>query len=198
MSGIPGPSLTDTPEKVTAVQGLLAAAIQRLHLEPDGPLHVSVGQPVKASIRGLGVELDVSDLLEAVLDSGWVSYAGATVADALRDADAGSSSGVDAIREKVSAAVEDVPPPAASSSTIPAVATATLNRIMALAQLPRLRVRADVQWHLRNDNDQDLVAGKDFLAPGGLTSPDVTLLIPPLFQELTLESLRADVTAMGE
>jgi hypothetical protein len=196
MAGIPAPSLTDTPEKVQAIQALLTTALERLHLEVDGPSQLPVGTPLSASIKGLSLELDVSDLLEGALDAGWLSYAGATVANALRDADAGTH-GVDAIRDAVSKAIEDVPAPAAAASVIPNLAATTLNRVMALAQNPRLRVRADVAWHLRNSSGQDLVAGKDFLAPAGLTSPEVTVLLPPLFQELTLDTVSADVTELG-
>lgn len=175
MAGIPGPVLSPG-----AIKTLLEIALQRLHLELTSPPRVPVGQPVTASIKGLGVELDVSDLLEGVVDAGWVGYLGAQIVNTADDA-----SHVDDLKN----AIKGLTSPAGARSAIPITATDLLGRVIGLAQIPRLRIRVDVEWHLSDDKGHELIAGSDFLAPNGLTQPDVSLLIPPLFQELTLDTL---------
>jgi hypothetical protein len=161
---------------------VLLLALDRLHAELTSPSTVPVGTPVTASIVGAGAEIDVSDLLNGVLDLVWLRYttAGLGTVGPYREA----------VKEISDSAKTGMP----SAEHIPALTDLTaagpgnLERVLGLLGLARLRVRVDVQWRLKDQNGKEWVAGNDFLAPNGLTSPNVTLLIPPIFQELRIDA----------
>ncbi|MBV8758864.1 MAG: hypothetical protein JO257_16365 [Deltaproteobacteria bacterium] len=87
-------------------------------------------------------------------------------------------------------------------TTTPSTATATnvpgdLGQVFGSIALPRLRVSVSVTWRLtRQKNPKSRwgertpqVEGKDFIAMNGLSSPTVSLAIPPPFEELRLDTI---------
>ncbi|QFS36778.1 hypothetical protein [Burkholderia cepacia] len=182
MSGIKDGELDDAE-----LRAVLQMALSRLHLELTSPSTVPVGMPVTASIAGASTEVDVTDLLNGVLDLAWLTY---------NSVDVGKIDPSSLAAEQIATAVATALPTAKSAATqkdlkgiVPPVVgpTGLLSRLLGVVGQPRLRVRVDIQWRLTDQNGNDWIPGKDFLAPSGLTLPSITLRIPPLFRDLRLD-----------
>jgi hypothetical protein len=172
MSGAVSSALADDE-----IKALLTAALQRLHAELTSIDRLPVGTPLTASITGASAEIDVSDLLDGVLDLGWLAQTGAQLGKAAQ----GNLDYVNSLTQQLQGT---------SLAGATASAEGLIGSVVGLVKVPRLRVRVDIHWKLTDHHGKDLVAGEDFLTPTGLTLPSVQILIPPLFQEMTFDSLR--------
>jgi hypothetical protein len=187
VSGTATHPLTDTQAK--AIYNAIKAA---LRIVPTSPTLVQPGAPITAALVPAAPELDVSDLANGVLN----------LAMATKDVLFSSADPVDLPEQgdldgdTVAANLVDVfggqpfPPalPVANGSV--AHPPGTIAQLFGTFALPQLKVRLEVAWKLRDSSGSDLQEGEDFLAPQGLASPGVSLLVPPpLTTELRLDTL---------
>jgi hypothetical protein len=82
----------------------------------------------------------------------------------------------------------NVPPPPDPGAPLEPVA-GILNQIFGTIVLPNLKVQLKVKWIVRDNQGNELQEGRDFIATQGLTSPNVSLILPPVFRELRLDTL---------
>lgn len=196
MSGTATSDLTTT--QATAVLNAVKGALQVV-LTSTG--RVEPGKTITAALVPAAPEIDASELangaLNLALTTKDVLYNNASVQSVPGSGDLGGSalagsSGV--------ASGQVFPPPigtvggAISSATnIPGL----LTQLFGTVALPRLKVRLNVHWVLRKQIDPrdpskgavTLREGNDFVALSGLDSPNVSVIVPPTFTELTLKTL---------
>ncbi len=83
----------------------------------------------------------------------------------------------------------NVPLPPDPSAPLEPVA-GILNQIFGTVVLPNLKLQLKVKWIVRDNQGNELQEGRDFIATQGLTSPTISLILPPLFRELRLDTLQ--------
>lgn len=81
--------------------------------------------------------------------------------------------------------IKDAAPPPATP-TVPGL----LGQLFGTVGLPQLKVQVKVRWVVRDTFGKELKDGEDFIAAQGLSSPTVTMLLQPTFQELRLDTMR--------
>lgn len=67
--------------------------------------------------------------------------------------------------------------------------SATAQSLTGRLGLPNLSVRVDVQWYLRDEDGTDVLKKDSHVATGGAQSPAVSLLLPPVLRELSLDEI---------
>jgi hypothetical protein len=192
MSGIASPSLSDA--QATQVLNLVR---QQLQLVLTSPTQVQPGQPLTATLSPPEPMLDVSDLAVGVLNLAWAAKdvlftnpnpvelptpSDATTPDALDGDELLQSSAVGALIK------QPFPPPlpgGASLAQTPGVAA----QLFGTFSPPRLQVGVAARWRVHDQAGNELQDGKDFIATQGLTSPNVSLVLPPIFRELRLDTM---------
>jgi hypothetical protein len=186
MPGVAAPALS--PAQANAI---LQAALSRLHVELTGPSLIPAGSPIKATVAGAATELDVSDLLNGVGNLDSLVYSNALLSNLanLATVIAGEGSDVKNLATGALSGLSSGGNPPDFSNLAAANPTGTLSRLFAEVAIPKLRVRVDIHWHVTDLAGTVLKEGTDFLAPAGMTSPSVELLIRPLFQPFTLNSI---------
>jgi hypothetical protein len=192
MSGVQAVPLADA--QATQV---LAAVRQRLQLVLTSSAHVQPGQPVTAAVLPSLPEIDVSDLAHGVLNLAGVAkdvlFNTATPVEVPTPAEVTDPTALDGDELAQAAAgifgKQPFPPPALGTLPIvPQTAGISAQLFGTLAQ-PNLRVGLRVRWRVRDRSGNELNEGRDFIATQGLTSPTVSLVLPPVFRELRLDTL---------
>jgi hypothetical protein len=161
------------------LQKILSAAMNRLHVRLTSSNVVAPGATITASIAGAGVEVDVTDLLDGVLNIDWQAFTQAALG-AITD----SANSLRALITETDKALPTAGPAPLPNAITAATPAGLLGRLVGAVSLPRLRVRADIRWQVTDSQGNELIEGEDFIAPNGLALPDVLIKIPPLFREL--------------
>lgn len=207
MSGTATAPLTDP--QADAVLNLISQALQ---IVPTCSKRIAPGSPLRATLVPPAPEIDASEFVNGILNLGWtakdVIYNDANPLNLPQNGDLrGSILPTTGGGQAQIAGGEPFPPPLGvvggpTASTLTNIA-GVLNQIFGTIALPRLSVRIRINWRIVRKRWDGTVEstqeGVNFLAPSGLTSPTVSLLIPPPFQELrvdTLASPRSDLVCL--
>jgi hypothetical protein len=191
VSGTASHPLTDA--QANQVYSAIKAALQIVLTSPSV---VEPGQAITAALVPAAPELDASDLANGVLNVGLAAKDVLfSSAGAVNVPDQGDLEG-DTLASTLGGVSGGQPfPPAAPVLGGGPVTNppGTLAQLFGTFALPRLKVRLEVLWKVRDSSGADLKEGSDFVAPQGLASPGVALHVPPLYSELRLDTL-ADQT----
>jgi len=198
MSGTATAGLTTAQADV-----VLRAIAHSLEIVLTSPTRLAPGTPLTAALVPASPLIDASELANGILNLAW------TAKDVLFNDE--SAIGVPAagdLRGDVLATAtpvtggEPFPPPigAVGGSTLPTHSNVlgVLNQIFGVVALPKLKVRLRVSWRVvrtnANGNREAQTEGVDFVAPQGIASPNVTLILPPTFREMNLDTIRSPAT----
>jgi hypothetical protein len=153
---------------------------------------VKPGDLVTASLVPASPEIDASDLANGVLNVAWAAKDVLfTSKDTIDLPDEGDLEGDTLASNQFG--IEDgqpfpPPTPVLGGGSV-ANPPGTAAQLFGTFALPRLKVRLDIKWIVRDSEGNDLQEDSDFVAPEGLASPAVQLHLPPLFSELRLDTL---------
>src|SRR6185295_9955888 len=192
MSGVAAPQISNPH-----ADRVLKAVLARLRIVLTSPTHVEPGHPVTAAIVPASPEIDASDLADGLLNLGWMTKDLLFPDDnAVALPGVGTLNGTsfegDHLADNVAnlAGVAGQPFPPLLPGGAPLGKTpGMLAQLFGTFAVPQLKVRLDVRWFVHDQSGHELSEGQDFIATQGLTSPAVSLLIPPLFRELRLDTL---------
>ncbi len=188
MSGTATAGLTTAQADV-----VLSAIAHSLEIVLTSPTRLAPGTPLTAALVPASPLIDASELANGILNLAW------TAKDVLFNDE--SAIGVPAAATPVTGG-EPFPPPigAVGGSTLPTHSNVlgVLNQIFGVVALPKLKVRLSVSWRVvrtnANGNHEAQTEGVDFVAPQGIASPNVTLILPPTFREMNLDTIRSPAT----
>jgi hypothetical protein len=189
-----GTATTDlTAAQATAI---LQAVYNSLQIVLASPLRTKPGQVINASLVPAAPLLDVSDLANGILNIALTSkdvlYQNAQ-ATPVPDPAAPGQFGGDVLAGTAKAlGGQPFPPPlgtvggsaAATNTNIPGL----LAQIFGTLAIPQLKVRIRIKWIVRRKG-QALQEATDFLAPQGITGPNLSLLLPPPTYEMRLDTI---------
>lgn len=201
MSGFASPSLAQNH----AMQ-ILESIAKGLRLVLTSPTRVDPGQPATAAVVPAAPEVDATDLADGALNLAWTA-----TNVLLRDGGPvsipsnGDMAGDDLLAAAAGAVVNNQPfvlggepfPPPLGTVTTPNIATATnipglLGQVFGAIAPPRIRVRVEVAWIVKDKDGNELAENDDFLAPQGVASPTVSLVFPPLVTEMSFAHLERE------
>jgi hypothetical protein len=192
MSGVASPSLSDA--QATQVLDLVR---QQLRLTLTSPTQLQPGQPLTASLTPPEPLLDVSDLAMGLLNLAWASkdvlFNNPNAIELPTSADATTPGALDGDTLLQSSAVGPLikqPFPPSIGGTIVPQTGGIAAQLFGTFSPPRLQVGVSARWRVRDSAGNELQDGKDFIATQGLTSPNVSLVLPPIFRELRLDTMR--------
>lgn len=170
---------------------ILQAVRNQLQLVLTSPTHVQPGQPVAASLVPTAPEIDASELVNGVLNLGWaakdVLFADANPVDVPTQ---GDLDGDELTKTKVAInRGQPFPSPIPGGTTL-AGTPGVLNQLFGTFAVPQLKVGLRVRWIVKDQSGNELKEEEqDFIATQGLANPTVSLLFPPPFRELRLDTL---------
>jgi hypothetical protein len=191
MSGVASPSLSNV--QADAVLNLVKPLF-RIVLTSASRLQP--GQPVTASLIPSEPSLDVSDLANGVLNLAWTAKdllfdnpnpvelptpENATTPDSLDGDEVLQSSALGTIIKK--------PFPVPVGGPTVTQTAGVLAQLFGTLALPRLKVEVSVRWRVADANGVPITEDEHFLVPQGLTSPNLSLLLRPVFREMRVDSL---------
>lgn len=172
MSGTPAPELT--PSQARAI---LQAVLATLRITARSPAIVQPGDPLRASLVPASPQINASELVNGVLNVALLTKDAAfndlTVANLPESGDLSGDTLLGSI-------------------PVPGVGTVQgmLGQLFGTVGIPNLKVRLEVRWIVRDQAGQELhEEGGDLIATDGMTSPNLSVLIPPLFGELRIDTL---------
>lgn len=155
------------------------AATLRIGL--TGPAQRPAGQPITAGIVPPVSSLNVSETLTGTLNLTWimkdVRYSTAQVEPSLDPA---------ALNANILGGI-----PLSGLPALPGVpgSLGQLTGSIPLPSMTTIPVQLEIEWRVRDETDsRDLVLGTDFLAPGGLNNPEVSIILAPSTVELTTDA----------
>lgn len=191
MSGIASPSLSDAQ-----ADQILDVVSKRLQLVLTSTSHVQPGQPVTATLIPASPEIDVSELANGVLNLAWVAkdvlFNTATPVEVPTPTEVTNPSELDGDElAKTAASISGKQPFPAPVLGTPSVAQTpgVSAQLFGTFAPPQLRIGLKIKWTVREQGGKELREGEDFIATQGLTSPAVSLLLPPIIRELRLDTL---------
>jgi hypothetical protein len=182
-----------TPLSDGQADQILAAVRSMLSLQLTSPQHVAPGGLITAQLVPTSPMIDASALVNgfiniAVLTKN-VLFQDASVADIPDSGDLTGDTVASALPNLIQSALPYPPATSILNGGQTVQPAGALEQLFGAFGLPRLDVKATVGWVVRNPAGQTLAEGRDFVAPGGLGSPTVSLVIPPVFRELRLDTL---------
>lgn len=162
---------------------------------------VEPGQPINLSLVPATPMVKVDDLINGALNLGW--FAKDVIFNDQKPVplpEAGNFDGDDLAGGVGVIGGQAFPPPqfvgaplapalAGSATPTQANVPGLLGQIFGSLEIPQITVRLDVIWTVRDRQGKLLTEGNNFIAPDGITSTDVSLLILPPFAELRLDTL---------
>lgn len=191
MSGVPTQNLADAQ-----AQQILNLVRQQLQLVLTSPTHILPGQPATATLVPATPVLDASELANGVLNLAWaakdVLFNNPNAVAVPTPTELTSATGLDG-DELLQAAggifgKQPFPPPLPGGAIV--TQTSGLSgQLFGTYSPPQLKIGVSVKWKLEDSNGNELKEGENFIASQGLTSPTVSLLLPPLFRELRMDTL---------
>jgi hypothetical protein len=192
MSGVAAPQISNAH-----ADRVLNAVLARLQIVLTSAAHVEPGRPLTAAVVPASPEIDASELADGLLNLAWTAKDLLFPDDnAVPLPDVGTLNGDTFEGDDLAADVANVTGVLGQPFPPPLPGGASLNKTPGmLAQLfgtfavPRLKVGFRIRWIVRDQEGHELGEGEDFIATQGLTSPAVSLLLPPIFRELRLDSL---------
>jgi len=194
---------------LTAAQAtsILQAVYNSLRIVLTSPLRTKPGQVINASLVPASPLLDVSELANGILNLALTSkdvlYQNAQRVP-VPDPGAPGEFGGDVLAGTTKAlGGQPFPSPLGTvgGSTNPTITNipGLLGQVFGTVAIPRLKVRIQINWVVRV-NGQVLKEASDFLAPQGISSPNISLLLPPSHYEMRLDTLtfpRMDVACLS-
>ena len=193
MSGIKATKL-----EPAQAQQILLEVKKRLQLSLQSPVHLQPGQPLLASITPGIPQIDVSELVNGIINIAWLEK------DVLyKDLKAVAIPPSDSVNaddfngDKLLANLETGPLNVIKQPfPLPLLGTASAEQVPGLAAqlagtitLPKLSVNIKTAWIIKDKDGNKLTNGKDLVSLNGLTSPSVSILLPPVFRELRMDTL---------
>jgi hypothetical protein len=187
-----------TPLTGEQADAVLAAVASSLRISRTSALRALPGELVTASLVPASPLMDVSELVDGALNIAW------TVKDVLyKDAKAiavptagdlqgsGLIEAMDGAGEVLGGQPLPLPLGTVGGQVVPSTTdiAGLLGQVFGELTIPRLSVRLSLEWRLRYRGKQS-VEGEDFIATSGLTSPTVSLLIPPFFDEMRADTIK--------
>ena len=188
-------------------QAVLAQVQASLRSILTSSSRVLPGQAITAAVVPLSPIIDVSDLANGVIDVALgakdVVFKDASVLPVPLQGNLGGTSVATALAS--TSGGEPFPPPV--GPTLPVLnplgtpvttnVTGTLSQLFGTFALPSLKIGATIDWTVRRQIDptdpskgaQTLAEGQDFVATSGLASPSISLVLPPTFVEMRLDTL---------
>jgi hypothetical protein len=197
MSGVEAPPLA--ADQATDV---LNSVKELLRVTLTSPTRTEPGQPVTAALVPASPEIDVSQLAAGVLNLGLLTKNVVhTNKNVLDVPGSGDLDGDHLASTAPLAGGQPFPLPVALPASTAAVTQSNipglLGQVFGTISVPRLKVRLELRWILRDQQGNEL---KDedgaFVAPQGLTSPNVSLIIPPLFEEWRADTVKNPPTTV--
>src|SRR6266404_5730747 len=197
MSGVEAPSLSvdQATDVLNSIKGLLRVAL-------TSPTRTEPGQPVTATLVPASPEIDASDLAAGVLNLGLLTKNVVhTNKNVLDVPDSGDLSGDQLASTAALAGGQPFPLPIALPASTAAVTQVNipglLGQIFGTVSIPRLKVQVVIGWILRDQQGNELKDEEGaFIAPQGLTSPSVSLIIPPIFEEWRADTVKNPPTTV--
>jgi hypothetical protein len=172
MAGTPTQALN-----TNEANGILESVFGMLRIVLRGPVVVPAGEPLRASLLPASPVIDASDLVSGFLNIGNVAK-NRTFSDA-NPVDLPTSGDL---------AGDDLLP---TAQTGLGTVSGLIGQTFGTVALPNLKVQLDLTWIVRDQLGRELHQEEGhFAAPDGVAAPDLSLLIPPAFAELTLDGLR--------
>jgi len=197
MSGVEAPPLStdQTTDVLNSIKSLLRVTL-------TSPIRTEPGQPVTASLVPASPEIDASDLAAGVLNLGLLTKNVVhTNKNVLDVPDSGDLSGDHLASTAALAGGQPFPLPVAIPSTTATVTQLNipglLGQVFGTVSIPRLKVQVEIRWILRDQHGNELKDEEGaFVAPQGLTSPSVSLIIPPIFEEWRADTVKNPPTSV--
>jgi|GEM_PF-6320001 len=197
MSGVEAPPLStdQATDVLNSIKSLLRVTL-------TSPTRTEPGQPVTASLVPASPEIDASDLAAGVLNLGLLTKNVVHTNKNILDVpDSGDLSGDHLASTAALAGGQPFPLPVAIPSTTATVTQLNipglLGQIFGTVSIPRLKVQVEIRWILRDQQGNELKDEEGaFVAPQGLTSPSVSLIIPPIFEEWRADTVKNPPTSV--
>lgn len=197
MSGVQAPLLAtgQATDILNSVKGLLRITL-------TSPTRIQPGQPLTASLVPASPEIDASELAAGVLNLGMLTK---NVVhqdkNVLAVPDSGDLDGDDLASTVALTGGQPFPIPVALPASTAAVTQTNIpglvGQVFGTVSLPRLKVQLEVRWILRDQQGNEL---KDedgaVVATQGLSSPNISLIIPPIFEEWRADTVKNPPTTV--
>lgn len=191
MSGVPAAALTNQQ-----ADEILQAVVSRLRIVLTSPVRTPPATPITASLVPAAPEIDVSDLVNGILN-----VAGVAKDVVFRNDDPlpiPSSGDLDG--DQVITAADSVTggqpfpipqgPVLSTANLTQTNVPGLLGQLFGTFGLPSLKVQLQIRWIVRDQAGRELREEKgDLLAQNGLASPSVSLIVPPVIRELRLDTV---------
>lgn len=184
MSGVEAP-----PLDATQAADILKAVKDLLRVTLTSPTLTEPGQTVTASLVPASPEVDASDLAAGVLNLGLLTKNVVhTNKNVLDVPGSGDLDGDHLASTATLAGGQTYPLPVAIPTSTAAVTQTNIpgliGQVFGTVSVPRLKVQLKLRW-LLCDQAGNVLKEEDgaFVAPQGLASPNVSLVIPPIFEE---------------
>jgi hypothetical protein len=192
MSGIKSTGL-----QPAQAQQILNEVKNRLQISLQSPTRLLPGQPLIASIIPDAPTIDISELVNGVINLAWlekdVLFKNLKAVDipSLDTANAIDLNGDHILTQLQSDASNVIKQP----FPLPPLSTTSVTQVPGLAAqlagtitLPRLSLTLKIEWIVEKNGVQQ-TDGKDLVALNGLTNTSVSVLLPPIFRELRVDTL---------
>jgi hypothetical protein len=172
---------------------VLAEVLKTLRVVLTSPLRTPPGETITASLVPAAPTVDASHLVDGVLNVALVAkdvlYNGAGVVDVPPSGDLAG----DTLAAAAGVTKGQPFPPVAPTPTVPSGPTPVpglLAQGFGTFSLPRVDVRLDVKWLVR-DAAGNLLTEEDgkIVAPSGVGTPTLSLVVPPVFRELRIDTV---------
>jgi hypothetical protein len=189
MSGFASPALSSAH-----AQQILASIRDGLRVVLTSPTRVEPGDTATAALVPAAPEIDATDLANGVLNLAW------TAKDVIfnNQSVVGVPSNGDMEGDLLAAGAgvlggQPFPLPlgVVGGDTTPTTSNVlgVLGQVFGGFALPRIKVRLEVHWIVRDQNGNPLQEDEDFIATEGLGSPTVSLLLPPIVADMRFDKL---------
>jgi hypothetical protein len=186
MSGFPA-----TPLSATQVDEILAAVRPMVRAVLTSAARVEPGQALTASLLPASPQIDASDVVNGALNLGLTLKEIVFNGTGALNVPSEGALGDDLVGTASIVAAQPFPPPLPVLNGVNTPNPAgTIGQLFGAVTLPDVRVRIDVTWRVRDSAGTELTEGTHFIATKGVASPDVSVIVPPLFRELRLDTLQ--------
>lgn len=186
-------------------KAVLAAVQSSMSLVLTSAARVNPGQTISAALIPTAPQIDASELANGIIN---VAFTAKNVlfktADPISIPTYGDLRGdADAPNTAAGSVLGGVPfpaplgtvstPPNPTNTNVPG----DLGQVFGIVAVPKLKVKVDIHWRLTKQIDphdpskgaQTLDEGHDFVATNGVSSPTLSVVIPPTFSELRFDTL---------
>lgn len=182
------------------VQQILSEVEKRIQLVLQSPSRLLPGQPLLASIIPTIPQIDVSELVNGLINIAWlekevlykdVKAVGIPSPDSVDASNLNGDSILTNLETSDPNNIIKQPFPLPPLSTTSVTQTPGLaSQLAGTITLPRLSVNVKTKWTIYNQAGEEIKDdGKSLIALNGLTGTSVSILLPPVFRELRLDTI---------